>query len=101
MILSTILTSPTVRVYNLRFLLLMNIPHMVLFGLSLPSYGSYSASRRASLVLGFSCSIVIYVHHILAYAAIQVSLDLVAHGVQRIQMADARSGRDRFGDRCD
>jgi hypothetical protein len=89
-------------VYNLRFLLLANIPLMVLVILELHDLYQYPKPiQSASHFSAFSCSIVICVHHILAYAAIQVSLDLVAHGVQCIQMADARSGLDRFGDRCD
>jgi hypothetical protein len=101
MALSAITRSPTARVYNMRLLLLANIPLMVQIILELHDLDHYPQPISASHFSAFSCSIVICVHHILAYAAIQVSLDLVAHGVQRIQMADARSGRDRFGDRCD
>ncbi|KAJ7323234.1 hypothetical protein DFH08DRAFT_1029526 [Mycena albidolilacea] len=66
MILSTILTSPTARVYNLRILLLANIPPLVLLGLEISYKGILFARLRASVVLGFSCPIVICVHHILA-----------------------------------
>ncbi|KAJ7323225.1 hypothetical protein DFH08DRAFT_1029512 [Mycena albidolilacea] len=62
MILSTILTSPTARVYNLRILLLANIPLMVLFGRTLRGYDPFLYVS----VLGSSCSIVTCVHHILA-----------------------------------
>jgi hypothetical protein len=100
MILSTILTSPTARVYNLRILLLANIPLMVLFGRTITYYDPFYAGLYVSHVLVFSCSIVTCVHHILAYA-ILFFIDLITYGGQYIQMADAWSGLDRFGDRCD
>lgn len=91
MILSNILTSPTARVYNLRILLLANIPWLFLF-VRILSYDVFD-------ILGFSCSIVICVHHILAYAKL-FFIDLTTYGGQYIQLADARSGLDRFGDDC-
>ncbi|KAJ7881516.1 hypothetical protein B0H14DRAFT_2704845, partial [Mycena olivaceomarginata] len=61
MILSTILTSPTARVYSLRFLLLANIALMALVGLALQG----DDHRYPPSYFAFSCSIVICVHHVL------------------------------------
>jgi hypothetical protein len=85
-------------VYNLRILFLANIPLMVVFGSTFTYH--YYLSLHAHLVLGFFYPIVTCVHHILAYA-ILFFIDLITYGEQHIQMADAWSGLDRFGDRFD
>ncbi|KAJ7323219.1 hypothetical protein DFH08DRAFT_817791 [Mycena albidolilacea] len=66
MALSAITRSPTARVYNLRFLLLANIPLMVQVILELHDLDQYPQPISASHFSAFSCSIVICVHHILA-----------------------------------
>ncbi|KAJ7807338.1 hypothetical protein B0H14DRAFT_1535555 [Mycena olivaceomarginata] len=70
MILSTILTSPTARVYNLRFLLLVDISLVVLGAMNLPhldpSPNQFYSPVGARYLLGFFCGLAIFVHHTLA-----------------------------------
>ncbi|KAF7334070.1 Short-chain dehydrogenase/reductase family protein [Mycena venus] len=62
-----LLFYPTLRVYNLRLLLLADVMLIVLLGISVPRVASIRfAYYRAPVVAGFPCAIVVLVHHILA-----------------------------------